>query len=261
MLLGGGRALLLQVGHPAVGAGVAEFSDYRRNPWKRLAGTLDLYLTVVFGGSERAPRAGADLRALHRNIRGIDYEGNRYHALQPEGFAWVHATLVETAVEMVQRFRRALTTDERERYYADMRRVGQLYGLRPSDLPPDWPSFCSYFDGMVHQRLRNSRTVQDVIDSIFCPPRPPVLPVPDALWRLGIRPGAALTRLVTVGTLPPVLRGRFGLSWSDRQRRALERTQTLISVTFPYLPDRLRMMPPAYAARSESAPGGGVRRA
>src|SRR5690242_17333786 len=43
VLLGGGRALLLQVSHPTVAAGVEQHSDFRSNPWKRLTGTLDLY--------------------------------------------------------------------------------------------------------------------------------------------------------------------------------------------------------------------------
>ena len=35
-MLGGGRALLMQVAHPLVAAGVAEHSGYREDPWKRL---------------------------------------------------------------------------------------------------------------------------------------------------------------------------------------------------------------------------------
>ena len=41
LLLGAGpRALLLQLAHPAVAAGVADHSDFRADPWRRLAGTL-----------------------------------------------------------------------------------------------------------------------------------------------------------------------------------------------------------------------------
>ena len=41
ILLGGGRALLLQVAHPLVAAGVADHSDYRSDPWGRLVRTLE----------------------------------------------------------------------------------------------------------------------------------------------------------------------------------------------------------------------------
>ena len=40
LLLGGGRALLLQVAHPGVAAGVAEFSNYREDPCAASTGPL-----------------------------------------------------------------------------------------------------------------------------------------------------------------------------------------------------------------------------
>ena len=256
MLLGGGRALLMQVAHPVVAAGVEQHSDFRANPWKRLTGTLDLYFSVVFGGDPRARRAGANLRALHREIKGVDEDGNRYHALDPEAFAWVHATLVDSAVQMIERFRRGMTDAERQRYYDEMGQVGALYGVRSQDLPADWTSFQSYVDEMARERLRDSQTVRDVLHSVMHPARPPVLPVPDALWRAGSWPGAALARLVTIGTLPVPLRERLALSWTEGQQRTLEASQQAIRRVQSVIPDRLRLMPLAYAARH-----GGNRRA
>lgn len=259
MLLGGGRALVLQVSHPVVAAGVEQFSDFRANPWKRLTGTLDLYLSVVFGGEQRARRAGADLRELHRDIKGVDAQGSRYHALDPEAFAWVHATLVDSAVAMIERFRRPLTPAERERYVAEMAQVGALYGLRERDLPAGWPAFQSYIDEMVRTRLRDSSTVRDVLASVARPVRPPALPVPDGVWRAASLPGAALGRLVTIGTLPAALRELLGLRWTARQQRALESSQAAIRRVLPALPPRMRLMPPAYDAMRREAGDRGAR--
>ena len=52
LLLGGGRALILQVAHPLVAAGVADHSNYREDPWGRLYRTLDLTTKIVFGSAE-----------------------------------------------------------------------------------------------------------------------------------------------------------------------------------------------------------------
>ncbi|MEO8601788.1 MAG: oxygenase MpaB family protein, partial [bacterium] len=49
LLLGGGRALLMQLAHPLVAAGVAAHSHFDRAPLQRLWRTLDLTLSVVFG--------------------------------------------------------------------------------------------------------------------------------------------------------------------------------------------------------------------
>ena len=55
LLLGAGaRALLLQVAHPAVAAGVAEHSDFRDDPWQRLDGTIRSDLRIVYGSGDVA---------------------------------------------------------------------------------------------------------------------------------------------------------------------------------------------------------------
>src|SRR4051794_38066624 len=185
MMLGGGRGLILQVAHPTVAAGVGQHSDFATAPWKRLAGTLDLYMRVIYGGRhESAAEAGERLRGMHKRIKGVTPDGGRYHALDPAAFHWVHATLVDTQVEMVERFGRALTTLERELFYEEMCEVAKLYGLRERDMPPDWTAFQDYMDEMVRTELRDSATLQAVIRSIFNPAKPPVLPLPDAIWGL-----------------------------------------------------------------------------
>jgi uncharacterized protein (DUF2236 family) len=250
MLLGGGRALILQVAHPTVAAGVDRFSDYETAPWKRLTGTLDLYMRVVYGGRhESAAQAGRRLRELHKPIRGVDASGRRWNALDPAAFHWVHATLVESMVEMLARFGRPLTALERELLYEEMREVGKLYGLRERDMPPDWTSFEAYFARVIRDELQDSATLRRVIDSIFHPAKPPALPVPRVVWALASRPASELVRLITVGTLPPVLRERLGLPWGRDRELALRAQQEAIRRLFPLLPERLRLMPPALAAR------------
>ena len=155
-MLGGGRALILQVAHPVVAAGVEQHSDYESAPWQRLTGTLDLYLSVIYGGRrETNAEAGSRLREMHQPIKGVDADGNRYHALEPGAFHWVHATLVQSMVEMNERFGTPMTLIERELFYEEMCEVGKLYGLRERDMPPDWQSFETYFDEMVETELRD----------------------------------------------------------------------------------------------------------
>jgi uncharacterized protein (DUF2236 family) len=250
MMLGGGRALILQVAHPTVAEGVARFSNYAEAPWERLTGTLDLYLHVIYGGRDETPaQAGERLREIHKRIRGVDAAGNHWHALEPAAFHWVHATLVHSMVEMRARFGEPLTTLERELFYEEMCELGKLYGLRERDMPPDWSAFEAYFDATVADVLRDSRLLRDVIATIFAPAKPPALPIPDPAWSLLAAPGSQLIRLVTVGSLPAQLRRRLGLPWSRERALALRAQQEAIKRVFPRLPDRLRLMPPALAAR------------
>ena len=54
LMLAAGYALLLQVSHPTVGAGVSEHSRFREDPWGRLLRTLDYSYTMVHGGPRAA---------------------------------------------------------------------------------------------------------------------------------------------------------------------------------------------------------------
>src|SRR5690348_15240931 len=79
-------ALVLQVAHPTVGAGVSDYSDFEQRPWDRLMRTLDYVNLLVYGGLEAAS-AGRRLRDLHREFRGVRADGKRYHALEPDAYA------------------------------------------------------------------------------------------------------------------------------------------------------------------------------
>src|SRR5919201_1926980 len=79
LLAGGGRALLLQVAHPRVAAGVAQHSDYREDPWGRLFRTLDLTTRIVFGDRDASRQASRRLKQVHGRVHGVTKEpGGRY---------------------------------------------------------------------------------------------------------------------------------------------------------------------------------------
>src|SRR5829696_346927 len=126
LLLGAGpRALLLQIAHPAVAAGVAEHSDFRTDPWARLSGTLRSYLRIVYGTADAARDEIQRLHQLHRGIRGSVTEaaarerhGARYSALDPELGLWVHATLVDSTIAAYDAWIEPLSRVDKARYYA-----------------------------------------------------------------------------------------------------------------------------------------------
>ena len=93
-----GYALLLQVSHPSVGAGVSQHSDFKQEPWGRLLRTLDYTSSMVYGGADLAWEVGRRVREMHRRIEGVRPDGVPYHALDPGPYAWVHATLAESIV-------------------------------------------------------------------------------------------------------------------------------------------------------------------
>ena len=71
VLLGAGpAALLLQIAHPLIAEGVAQHSDFERDPFARLRSTLRTTMDMVFGDGPTASRALRRLNAVHATVRG-----------------------------------------------------------------------------------------------------------------------------------------------------------------------------------------------
>src|SRR3954470_21062823 len=151
-MLGAGAALLLQVSHPTVAAGVREHSEFEKDPWGRLLRTLDFVNLLIYGGPDAAARTGRALREMHKHIKGTAPDGTRYHALEPAAYAWVHATLAEVIVRAHRAFGRRLSGEELECFYGEWKAVGRLLGVRERDLPADWAGFRDYIDRMVAEQ-------------------------------------------------------------------------------------------------------------
>jgi uncharacterized protein (DUF2236 family) len=94
-LVGGVGALLGQGAHPLALAGVQRHSDYRQDPWKRLAGTARWLVVSTFGSVELAEREAARVRRLHTVVQGTDDLGRSYAASDPELLRWVHLAFTD----------------------------------------------------------------------------------------------------------------------------------------------------------------------
>jgi uncharacterized protein (DUF2236 family) len=242
----GAYAILLQVAHPTVGAGVSEHSDFRADPWGRLLRTLDYSYAMTYGGPALAGEMGRRIREMHKRIRGRRPNGEPYSALEPEAYAWVHATLVHSIVKGHALLGRPMGATRIEELYADWRRGGRLIGVRERDLPPDWAAFGSYFDRMVDERLERTQAVDEVLEALKSPARPPLRFLPEPAWRLLRLPAVHQNVLITRGLLPEVLRERFGIRWTQRQRRELRLLAAASRATTPLLPRTVRNVGPSY---------------
>ena len=156
LLLGGGVALIEQLAHPLVAAGVSQHSNYREDPWGRLYRTLDLTTKIVFGSTATAEEASARIRHTHGRVRGKAEEsagaypeGTPYDARTPELVLWVHATLVHTSLQVYQRYVRRLTIEEQSRYYEEQKTLGEQVGAPREMQPETFADFNDYFDGML----------------------------------------------------------------------------------------------------------------
>ncbi len=152
MLIGGLSALLLQMLHPLAMAGVAQHSNYRRDPLGRLERTASFLTTTTFGTGDEARDAIERVRRVHLQVRGVSSDGRPYSAADPDLLTWVHAAEVSSFLG-ASRIYAAVTPTRREAddYLAQMAKVAVALGA--VDVPRSTAELDAYFVE-VRPRLR-----------------------------------------------------------------------------------------------------------
>ena len=208
--LAGMRALMVQALHPLAMAGVAQHSDWQRDPFGRLAATSGYLLTVTYGDRASANEAAARVRAVHKHVRGTDPEtGLPYAAEDPDLLLWIHAALVESIMTIVQRYGRGLDPADGDRYVAEMVPFAEIVGV-PSDMVP---RSAAALDASLRsvELVRITQAAREAIAVVLDPPG-----LDDAtrdLWH-------DLAQVAT-GTLPDWARDAYGFATPPPE--ALER--------------------------------------
>jgi len=248
-----GYALLLQVSHPTVGHGVHQYSSFKKNPWGRLLRTLDYVHGTVYGGPELAGEIGARVRGLHRTIKGVKPDGERYSAMEPDAFAWVHATLAASVVEGHRLFTKPMEHWEKDAMWRQWRDVGRLVGVRYRDLPEDWDGFERYFADMVAATLEWTPAVEEVMDLLASAPPPKMPGMRPAAWRVLRKPLATQLRVTTTGMLPPELRARLNLPYSKNDARTFRALAAASRAAKPVVRGPLKEFGPRYVKWRQEA--------
>jgi uncharacterized protein (DUF2236 family) len=239
IFLGAGRALLLQLAHPWVAAGISQHSRTLADPILRFHQTFDTVFTMVFGTLDAALTKARRLHRRHAAVTGILPQaaggfaaGSVYRANEVAALRWVHATLVETALLTHDLVLPALTSGEREKYWAEAKLFAALFGVRQADLPADWTAFAAYNAAMSEAGvLAVSPAAREIAEQIFLK-RATGLRAPK--WYLAL----------TAYLLPERLRGEFGLSFGEHEQRSAKLALARIRRLYPRLPMRLRAVGP-----------------
>ena len=249
-----GRTFLMQVSHPAVGAGVNEFSTFREDPLRRLREVARSGDAFMFSGRKAAEREGQRLRAMHRNIQGRDSSGKPYHSLDPAVYGWVHTVFFDTAVTMHELFGTPLDRSDQERLLGDWRQGGALLGLRDQDMPADVDAYWAFYNLMIETKLEYNAVTRHILNA-------PVLRVgalrriPDNVWERLMAPIGKASRRLTLGSLPQRYREKIADQepWTPEDEQWLQRFRSAVKAVVPRLPLRLRVTRKAFRAMQRRA--------
>ena len=252
-LLGWGRAILLQVAHPLVAAGVAEhshFSSARLDRVQRLQRTLNAMLTLTFGSRDEAVAVARHIDGIHGRVRGALHEpagplpaGAPYFARNPELLRWVHATYVDSALRVYQLYLGPLSTAQQDSYLRETTAIAPLLHIPDDYLPATTTALAAYMKRMLaSDEIVVTDTARTLARALLAPVAPPLL-----------RPLEWLLQLPIAGLLPPRIRAAYGLAWSPRHARALALSTAASRRVLPRLPAALRRWPIARAAEHRYA--------
>lgn len=240
LLLAGGRALLMQLAHPKVAAGVAAHSRFQEDPLGRLYRTMSRMWSIVFDEETQAREALRQVEMVHKRVRGNvppgepSGAGAAYDASDQELLLWVHATLIDSAMVAYNLFVEPLNSAVRADYYNDSRKLAALFGIQENNIPTSLAAFDDYMTQIVASGDIVPGPVAKTLAVDVLYPGP---------WIL--RPAGPLFRLVTAGLLPDKLREGYGLEWNGRRDKRLLLAAKAIRSLLPATPSFVRIVPNA----------------
>lgn len=247
-LLSWPRAILMQLAHPLVAAGVGAHSSFRRSPlapYERLHATVSAMRALTFGTDEEVEAARASILQVHDRVHGTMGEaagshaaGTPYNAHDPSLLLWVHATLLDSGVRMHDVVR-PLTEAERDAYCDQAAPLAVALGARAQEQPRDWSSLQLYIDGEIASRRVS---VGEEARLLGCAVLRPALGW--LAWPL-----QRAVELITIGTLPDAIRTQYSFAWDAARERRMRRVMVTLRHARRWMPDALARWPEARARR------------
>jgi uncharacterized protein (DUF2236 family) len=237
-LLYGQRALAIGALNPLNFIGTRNHTWARATPFKRLSHTAKLFETIFFGSRAEADEVLAFVRRAHAPVHGELAEdagqtkaGTPYSAYDPELMLWTVAVSADSARSFYELLVGKLSEAERDSFWADYVRFGELFGMPREVAPRSHAEFAAYFE---EQLTRPEAYLTDearyVGSAVMLE-----IPVPAAQ-----RAGMPIHNLLMVGSLPPAVREMYGFKWSAAKAAGFRAAVAALRGARPITPRRVR---------------------
>lgn len=222
VLLAWSRAILLQIAHPLIAAGVYDHSGFRASPRAaagRLHHTVRSMLALTFGSDADRQRAIDGILTIHTRVNGVIPDaagrfpaGTRYSAEDPDLVLWVQATLLESVLLVYGRLVRPLTDAEHDEYCVEAAPVAIALGARPDEVPRSRAQLDAYLARTYRSgSIAVSRQARELATAIVHPP-----------GSAFVAPATWMNEVVTMGLLPAQVREQYGFPWTPARERTLK---------------------------------------
>jgi len=238
VVLGWGRAILMQLAHPLVAQGVADHSTFRDTALtrlKRLHGTIKAMLDLTFGDPDAMNAAAARINAIHDRVHGQLTEdvgrwraGTPYSATDPHLLTWVEATLLDSMPLAYRQLVAPLASEDVDAFCAEASAAGDRLRIPPGFVPASRAALEAYLQRMLESdTLAVTSAARALAREVIEPPGA------TALW-----PAATVSRLATIGWLPARIRAEYGFAWGPKDDARLTAWCSRMRAARRIVPDR-----------------------
>ncbi|PWL25973.1 MAG: DUF2236 domain-containing protein [Altererythrobacter sp. XM-24bin4] len=132
MMVGGIRALLLQMLHPDALQGVIDHSNFREDMHGRLRRTAKFIAVTTFAHRDEAMKAIERVNRIHSKVSGTLPDGTPYSATNPRTLAWVHVTEASSFLAgYLRHVRPDMPGYEQDEYYRQFAVIAKALGADP----------------------------------------------------------------------------------------------------------------------------------
>src|SRR5215510_10496219 len=229
------RAILLQLAHPLIAAGIADHSTFRGSPFAAFARFRHTVNAMTFGRDSERTAAVHAIRAIHRRVHGTLAKscgpfaaGTPYSAEDSALLAWVHATLIESMVLVYEELVGSLSAAERDAYCGDAADLAVALGASDRDIPRTWNELRAYIDDrFMSGEIVVGQQASTVSAALLSPFRQP-------LARLLATP---VLSLLAAGLLPGYVRVQYGFVWNRARARQFTRSMIWLRRLRRIMPD------------------------
>jgi uncharacterized protein (DUF2236 family) len=244
-----GGALFDQVALPAVAAGVESTGRVRYTPWARAARTAASEQVLIWGDASDSRAESERLRELHRDIKGVGYNGVRYSALTPESWNWI---LISTFLMHRNAYTpltgKQLSPADDQALWEEFRQntAGLQFGSQ-AGLPATYVEVRDYYDKIVREKGTANKTLDGAVDSMQRPPMPPALPmIAKPAWAVLAPPIGHVVTTYSFGIMHPGVRKLTTVRWSRARDAEFALLCLALQSVYRTLPKKLAYTPLAY---------------
>jgi uncharacterized protein (DUF2236 family) len=141
------------------------------------------------------------VRAVHEHIRGTDpVTGQPYSAVDPDLLLWIHAVEVESFLLAYRTYAGHVSSEDGDRYVAEMARVAELVELPAGRAPTSERELREYLQSV--RGLRATAAAFDGLRVVLFPP-----------MDLKYRPLWAIPTTAAIAILPAYARRLYRIPW------------------------------------------------